>query len=101
MLKRNVDQLSKRELGIILALWITGHTASDHLRQPFLAQGGVLGTVDGKNLMVSDPDFLELIDAGYVEPIQEDESYIFTTDTDDIFDDVTTEYRERLSGGTE
>ena len=98
MLKRNVDQLSKRELGIILALWITGHTASDHLRQPFLAQGGVLGTVDGKNLMVSDPDFLELIDAGYVEPIQEDESYIFTADTDGLYDDIIGAYLAALHG---
>lgn len=59
MLKRNVEQLSKRELDIILALWITGHTASDHRRQPFFARNGILELGDEKNLKVSNPDFLE------------------------------------------
>ena len=98
MLKRNVEQLSKRELDIILALWITGHTASDHRRQPFFARNGVLESVDGKDLKTSDLDFLELIDAGYVEPIQNGVSYIFTADTDGLYDDITRAYLSALQG---
>ena len=91
----NPSQLSKRQLGIMLAVWNTGHEALSKKRQPFKADDvGVICELSNQDkITAGDEDFCQLIDEGYIEPIS-DATFIITEKADAYFDDIVNAFTE-------
>ena len=94
----NPSQLSKRQLGILLAVWNTGHNALSQMRQPFKAdEGGVICELSNHDkVTAADDDFCQLLDDRYIEPI-DDKTYILTQEADNAYLELVTLYRDRLA----
>ena len=92
-------QLSKRQLGILMAGWITWHTPDTKSVRPFTVDNsGVLTTLsNGERVYPTDDDFQVLVAGGYVEPI-DNQSYVLTDDADASFVELTTLYQSRSAG---
>ena len=77
MLKKQVCHLSRKQRRLLLEVWIPAHTPDTKSRQQF-------------NFSVSDNDraaWDDLIDSGYVQPIEGKEDwFMLTSDTDGIYD---------------
>ena len=80
----NPSQLSKRQLGILLAVWNTGHEALSKKRQPFKADdvGVICELSNTEKVTTDDVDFCQLINEGYIEPIDAS-VFIITEDADE------------------
>ena len=92
-------QLSNRQLGILMAGWITWHTPDTKSVRPFTVDAsGVLTTLaNGDLIHPSDNDFQALITYGYIEPL-DTKSYILTNEANDAFKELTTLYFNRSAG---
>ncbi|MBQ3747113.1 MAG: hypothetical protein II863_06860 [Kiritimatiellae bacterium] len=91
----NPSELSKRQLGILLAVWNTGHEALSKRRQPFKTDKlGVICELPNRDKVTTDDeDFLRLIDEGYIEPIGTT-VFIITEEADTYFDDILKAFTE-------
>ena len=91
----NPSQLSKRKLGILLAVWDAGHEALSKRRQPFKADNlGVICELSNQDkITAGDEDFCQLIDEGYIEPIS-GATFIITEKADAYFDDIVKAFTE-------
>lgn len=67
----NPNQLSNRQLGILLAVWDTGHDALSKMRQPFKAdEADVICELSNHyKVTATDEDFCQLLNDQYIEPI--------------------------------
>lgn len=76
-----VRKLSEHQKKLLLEVWVTAHKAIDKSRQPFTYQV----------LDEDKPEWDDLIENGYLESIPDEENrFILTSYTDDIFDDLVT-----------
>ena len=93
----NPSQLSKRQLGILLAVWDTGHEAQSKWRQPFKAdEAGIICELSNQDkVTLDDEDFRCLVNDRYIEPI-DDKTYILTEEADDAYLELVALYRDRL-----
>lgn len=94
----NPSQLSKRQLGILLAVWNTGHEALSKRCQSFKAdEAGVICELSNQDKVnIDDVDFRRLVNDQYIEPIG-DKTYILTQEADDAYLELVTLYRDCLS----
>lgn len=93
------NQLSNRQLGILMAGWITWHTPDTKSVRPFKADAtGVLTTLaDGHPIYPTDKDFQVLVTGGYIEPI-DNQYYVLTDEANSAFTELTTLYLNRSAG---
>ena len=94
----NPSQLSKRQLGILLAVWNTGHEALSKRRQPFKSdEAGVICEMSNQDIVtVDDVDFRHLVNNRYIEPI-DDKTYILTQEADEAYLELITLYQADVS----
>ena len=92
-------QLSKRQLGILMAGWITWHTPDTKSVRPFTVDNsGALTTLsNGERVYPTDDDFQALITCGYIEPI-DGSTYMLTKEANDAFKELSTFYFNRSAG---
>ena len=95
----NPSQLSKRQLGILLAVWNTGHEALSKRCQPFKADeaGVICELLNQDKVNVDDVDFRRLVNDQYIDPI-DDKTYILTQEADNAYLELVTLYQDRLIG---
>lgn len=93
------NQLSNRQLGILMAGWITWHTSDGKRVRPFMANDtmAVAELSNGDRIYPNDIDFKTLIHVGYIEQIDET-TYMLTNGANDLFVELTTLYRSRAAG---
>ena len=93
------NQLSNRQLAILMAGWITWHTSDTKRVRPFTVGDTEVVTelANGDKVYPRDGDFKALIAAGYIEQIDET-TYMLTNEANDLFAELTTLYRSRSAG---
>ena len=81
MIRIQPRQLSKKQIDILLSVWIVGHNALTKKCQCFKADNNsVICTLSDKSVIYShDADFVNLIELGYIEKIN-DFTYILSED---------------------
>ena len=89
-------QLSKRQLGILMAGWVAWHTPDTKSVRPFKANGtGVLTTLsNGEAIYPTDDDFQVLVTGGYIDPAG-NQWYVLTDEANTSFEELTTLYLNR------
>lgn len=93
------NQLNNRQLGILMAGWITWHTSDTKRIRPFTVNDTKVVTTltNGDKVYPRDGDFKSLITAVYIEQIDET-TYMLTNDANDLFAELTTLYLNCSAG---